>query len=503
MNIINILEENAQLFAKSPAVIDCNNNRCLNYGDLWHKVNAAAYGLMSIGVGAGDRVALYLNNGVEFIIAYLAILRLGAIAVPFNIQLKRCEIKRILQSSEAKVIIGANKELNQEVKPIRKDVPNLITTIGVGQHDEENLIDAKFEDLLNENGTVPKVELEDDQPAAIHFTSGTTGRMKGVILSHNNIAANAKINGHYLLGLNDQDRVLGVSPFCHVYFFQVVLGPLSVGACAVTIPRSSPKLALQAVEKYRVTHISTVPTMLRYMLNQYRERNYDISSWRVAGTAATNISLELVKEIKDTFNVDMFDTYGCTEASSTITYTRLRHYITGSVGAPAHGYSVKLLDDQGNEVPVGEIGELVVKGPGIFLGYWKMPEETKEAFTSEGWYKSGDLARQDKQGNLYIVGRKKDVIVSGGYNIYPWEVEEVLLSHPDIEDAVVIGRPDTDLGEIPVGYVILKDKASLEQKSVLSFCQKRLAKYKCPRDIIFRTAFKRSGSGKILKRCLD
>jgi acyl-CoA synthetase (AMP-forming)/AMP-acid ligase II len=173
MNIINILEENAQLFAKSPAVIDCNNNRCLNYGDLWHKVNAAAYGLMSIGVGAGDRVALYLNNGVEFIIAYLAILRLGAIAVPFNIQLKRCEIKRILQSSEAKVIIGANKELNQEVKPIRKDVPNLITTIGVGQHDEENLIDVKFEDLLNENGTVPKVELEDDQPAAIHFTSGT------------------------------------------------------------------------------------------------------------------------------------------------------------------------------------------------------------------------------------------------------------------------------------------------------------------------------------------
>lgn len=502
MNLISVIEENVQLFVKSPAVIDSYNNKTLTYGDLWQKVNAVALGLMSMGVGVGDRVALYLDNGAEFIIAYLAILRLGAIAVPFNIQLKRCEIKRILQCSEAKIIIGANKELIAEVMPIRSDVPNLIACIGVGKHDEESLINIKFEDLINGVGAVPKVELKDDQPAAIHFTSGTTGQTKGVVLSHNNIAVNAKINGHYLLGLNDRDRVLGISPFCHVYFLQIVLGPLSVGACVVTIPRSSPRLALEAVEKHKVTHLSTVPTMLSYMLNQYNEKNYDISSWRIAGTAAANISPELINEVKDRFNVDIFDTYGCTEASSTITYTRLRHYIPGSVGAPAHGYSVKLIDDKENEVPIGEVGELIVKGPGVFLGYWKMPEETKKVLTSEGWYKSGDLARQDEQGNLYIVGRKKEVIVSGGYNIYPWEIETVLLSHPDIKDAVIIGKPSPDLGEVPVGYVIPKNEGTLIEEAIISFCQERLARYKCPKTIEFKTTFPRSSSGKILKRYL-
>lgn len=501
MNFISILEENIQLFSKSIAIIDSATGQMITYQNLWDQVEAVTCGLVATGIEAGDRVALYLPNGMEFIVAYLAVLKAGAIAVPFNIQLKSQEIKRILKGSCAKAVIGREKELGEELIPIRHEFPNLHTVVGVGQNQGVRT-GLRFSDWLLNRGQATAVRLEDDQPAAIHYTSGTTGRMKGALLTHKNIAVNAKINGHYLLGLNDQDRVLGLSPYCHVYFFQVVLGPLSVGAAVVTLPRSSPRLALAAVEKYGITHVSTVPTMYGYLLKQFREGHYDVSSWRVAGSAATNISPEMAQTIQAVFQVDFFDTYGCTETSSTVTYTRLRHYKPGSVGLPAHGYSLKIVDDREGEVGGDQVGEVVVKGPGVFSGYWEMPEETKRFFTADGWYKTGDLGRQDQEGYVYIVGRKGDVIISGGYNIYPWEIEEVLLRHPAIADAAVVGRPDQDLGEIPVGYIILKQDADLSPEEMIAFCQKRLARYKCPREIKFVANFPRAASGKVLKRLL-
>ncbi|MEL7568305.1 MAG: class I adenylate-forming enzyme family protein [Dehalobacterium sp.] len=498
MNIIDIVENNAYLFKDSVAVIDAAVDKSISYQELWSKTDAVAYGLISLGISKGDRVALCLPNGAEFIISYFAVLKIGAIVVPFNPILKCNEVRSILENSLAKAIIMAGDEIRKKIMPIREGLPHLQHIIAEGNQ-EEGCGHISFNGWLLSRKHTPATHLQDDQPAAIHYTSGTTGQMKGAVLSHNNIAANALINGHYLLGLNDQDRVLGLSPFCHVYFFQVVLGPLCVGSCAVSLPRSSPKLALAAIEKYRVTHLSTVPTMFRYLLQQYQESRYDVSSWRVAGSAASGITIDLINEIQSVFKVDFFETFGCTEVSSTITYTRLRHPKCGSVGMPAHGYQVKLVNDKGAEVPQGEVGEIIVKGPGVFSGYWGLPELTKSAFTPDGWFKTGDLAHQDRDGYLYVAGRIKDVIISGGFNIYPRDIEETLLAHPNIADAVVIGKPHKDLGEVPVGYVILKPGVTLNENEIIDFCRHRLAKYKVPRGIKFESDFPRTASGKVQK----
>lgn len=267
----------------------------------------------------------------------------------------------------------------------------------------------------------------------------------------------------------------------------------------VTVPRSSPHLALGAIEKHKITHFAAVPTIYRYMLKCVKEQSYDLSSWRVAGSAGSSIDVELIDKIQKTFRVDFFESYGCTETSSTVTHNRLRHLRPGSIGQAAPGYQVRLINKMGNEAEIGEVGELQAKGLGIFKGYWGRPDCNDKVFTPEGWYKTGDLGTQDKEGFYYIVGREKDMIVSGGYNVYPKQVEEILLSHSDIEDAIVVGASDENLGEIPIGYVILKPGAEIKQEEVISFCKEQMAKYKVPRAIKFVKEFPRTHTGKICR----
>lgn len=497
-NINSILKKNADKSPLSPAIIDSNNGSITTYQDLWVRVNQVAYGLKSIGVNHGDRVAIYLPNGPEFIICYFAIMKLGAVAVPMNILYKSFEMQYILQNAAAKVLIGWEPELQENLMPVRATLDALQTVVGAGDQ-RRNACDLRLDDWFKASQVVPIAQVGDHHPAAILYTSGTTGRPKGAVLSHKNLAENAKINAQ-LLGVNDLDRALSSSPFNHVYFVQIVLGPLYAGASVITLPRSSPELALAAIEKYRATHFSSVPTMFRYMLQRFHERTYDLSSWRVAGSAAAGIAAEMIAEIVKTFGVDFLEAYGSTETSSTVTYTRLRHLRPGSIGLPALGYQVKLLDESNHEVGTGEVGELVVHGPGVFQGYWGMPETNLEVFTENGWFRSGDLARQDHDGYLYIVDRKQDMIVSGGYNVYPRELEEVLLSHPDVLESAVIGKPEPNLGEIPVAYVILRTGVNLNGEEIMAFCKKRMAKYKVPREVEIVQDFPRTASGKILKR---
>lgn len=499
MNLIKKMEMNAQLFADSIAIIDTGSDKQITYQELWGKIEAVAVGLASIGIGIGDRVALLLPNGAEFIICYYAVLRAGAIVVPVNTQLKEKEIQYVLANSGAKAIIGAAEEIMVKVAPLRGELPELGNIIAFGSQNGA-LDELQLEKWLesHKHGNTPKFpDLKEDQPAAIHYSSGTTGRMKGVVLSHFNIAYNSYINGYYVFSVNDQDRVLGLSPYCHVFFFLIVLGPLFAGATVVTVPRSSPRLALSAIEKYRITHFAAVPTIFRYMLQRVSEHSYDLSSWRIAGSAGSSIDIELIQSIQKTFEVDFFESYGCTETSSTVTYNRVRHLRPGSIGQAAPGYQVRLINKMEYEVAPGEVGEIQVKGPGIFKGYWGRPDCNDKVFTSEGWYKTGDLATQDKEGYCYIVGREKEMIVSGGYNVYPKQVEETLLSHPDIVEAIVVGAPDKNLGEIPVGYVILTPGVEIEQEEIISFCKERMAKYKVPRAIEIVKNFPRTHTGKI------
>lgn len=496
MNLIKKIETNAQLFADSIAIIDSGTDKQITYQELWDKIQSVAAGLLSLDIKNGDRVALLLRNGAEFIICYYAILSIGAIAVPINIQLKGNEIQYVLNDSGAKAIIVTAEELAAKLHSIRGQLTELQIMVSLGERNEA-LTEYQLEDWLESKTQVKVTELREDQPAAIHYSSGTTGRMKGIILSHGNIISNAHLNGNYVFGLNDQDRVLGLSPFCHVFFFLIVLGPLCVGATVVTVPKSSPHLALSAIEKYKITHFAAVPTIFRYMLQCLKEQAYDLNSWRVAGSAGSSIDTELIHEIQKNFEVDFFESYGCTETSSTVTYNRLRHLRPGSIGQAAHGYQVRLINKIGYEAAIGEVGEIQVKGPGVFKGYWGRPDCNDKVFTSEGWYKTGDLATEDKDSFYYIVGREKDMIVSGGYNVYPKQVEEILLSHPDIEDAIVVGASDENLGEIPIGYVILKSGAEIQQEEIISFCKERMAKYKVPHTIEIVMDFPRTYTGKI------
>lgn len=497
-NICSILKRNADQSPLSPALIDSSNGSITAYQELWLRVNQAAYGLKSIGVNHGDRVAIYLPNGPEFIICFFAILKLGAVVVPLNILSKSYEIEYILKNAAAKAVVGWEPELHENLMPVRATLEVMPTVVGAGDA-KLNACDLRLDDWFKVNQVTPMARVGDHHPAAILYTSGTTGRPKGAVLSQKNLAENAKINAQ-LLGINDLDRALSSSPFSHVYFVQSVLGPLFAGASVITLLRSSPDLALAAIQKYRATHFSGVPTMFRYMLQRFHERTYDVSSWRVAGSAAAGIAPEMIAEIVKTFDVDFLEAYGSTETSSTVTFTRLRHPRPGSIGLPAPGYQVKLLDESNREVGAGEVGELVVQGPGVFQGYWGMPESNQEVFTEEGWFRSGDLARQDHDGYLYLVDRKQDMMVSGGYNIYPRELEEVLLSHPDVLESAVLGKPDLNLGEIPVAYVILRWGSDLTVDEIMAFCQKRMAKYKVPRAIEIVQDFPRTASGKILKR---
>lgn len=500
-NLCSILKKNAAHSPMSPAIIDSSNGSITAYQELWLRVNQVAYGLKSIGVNHGDRVAVYLPNGPEFIICFFAIMKLGAVAVPLNILSKSYEIQYILENAAAKVLVGWEPELQENFMPVRATLEVMPTVVGAGEA-KLNACDLRLEDWFKVSQVMPMARVGDHHPAALLYTSGTTGRPKGAVLSQKNLAENAKINVQ-MLGINDLDRALSSSPFSHVYFVQSVLGPLFAGASVITLPRSSPELALAAIEKYRATHFSGVPTMFRYMLQRFRDRAYDLSSWRVAGSAAAGIAPEMIADIVKTFDVDFLEAYGSTETSSTVTYTRLRHPRPGSIGLPAPGYQVKLLDQRNREAATGEVGEIVVQGPGVFHGYWGMPETNQEVFTEEGWFRSGDLARRDCDGYLYLVDRKQDLIVSGGYNIYPRELEEVLLSHPDVLDSAVLGKPDSNLGEIPVAYVTLRTGVDVNADEIMAFCQERMAKYKVPREVKIVQDFPRTASGKILKRKLQ
>jgi len=498
MNLIKKMEVNARLFADSIAIIDTSADKKIKYKELWEKINAVAAGLLSLGIGKGDRVALLLPNGAAFIICYYAVLSVGAIAVPINIQLKEKEIQYCLANSGAMTIIGATKELVDKLTSIQTLLTELQFIVTYGERNEA-LTKFHLDDWLESKKEVSLPKLSKNQPAAIHYSSGTTGPMKGVVLTHDNTSSNAYLNGYYVFGLNDKDRVLGLSPYCHVFFFLIVLGPLYIGATVVTVPRSSPHLALKAIEKYRITHFAAVPTIYRYMLKCVQEQSYDLSSWRVAGSAGSSMDVELIDKIHKTFGVDFFECYGCTETSSTVTYNRLRHLKPGSIGQVAPGYQIRIINSMGKESGVGEVGELQVKGPGIFKGYWGRLDCNDKVFTPDGWYKTGDLATQDKDGFYYIVGREKDIIITGGYNVYPKEIEETLRSHADIEDAIVVGAYDDSLGEIPIGYVILKPGTEIGQEEVISFCKERMAKYKVPRSIKFVKEFPQTTSGKICR----
>lgn len=500
MNLSNIVAKNAGWNPGATAIICTETDRKYTYGEFNTLINRFGNALLEMGIAKGDRVAIYLPNSPEFIIAHFAIARIGAVAVPFNIMFKESEIKYIMNNSQAKMLIAAAKEAATNVSGILPELSALKQVITV---DESHLAGAVSFAAMLSSGKDELVisECAPDDTVSILYTSGTTGQPKGAMLTHNNFLSNAGLNNK-VLHVNDQDLFYTGTPFCHIFYVLSVLGPINAGAGLVVSPRFMPDKTLASIGKYRVTHYAGVPTMWIYMLDEYTPEKYDVASWRFAQSAGASMPGEYIRKIVDTFGVGFCECYGSTETSSTVTYGRLGHGKVGSIGPPAPGYRVKVIGEDGRELGRDEVGELVVKGPGVFKGYWKMPEATLDVLSDDGWYKTGDLGQFDSDGYYYIVDRKKDMIICGGYNIYPREIEEVLYTHPKVLEAVVIGIPDKEKGEIPKAFITLKQDAPAEPAEIIQFCKERMAAYKSPRFVDFVKEFPKNPTGKILKRVI-
>lgn len=499
MNISAIIDDNAARIPDSPAVICSEDGQIMTHAQFLTAINRFGNALRGLGVQKGDRVALFLPNSPAFLIAYFATVRIGAVATPFNIVFKSPEIHYILKNSRAKVMVSALPETQERLSAVRADLVHLEHVVTVGEVIDGSL---SFESLIESSDDIlAAVDCDPNDTACILYTSGTTGQSKGAMLTHYNWYANGMLNGKSVLHVNDQDIFYTGTPFCHIFFVLTVLGPMSAGAAILTSKRFIAANALKMISDYSVTHFAGVPTMYIYMLEEYRPFLYDLGAWRFAQSAGAAMPAEYIDKVVNIFGVGFCECYGSTETSSTVTFGRLGHGRAGSIGRVAPGWDIKIMDVDQNEVAGNDVGELWVKGQGLFRGYWENPAATTESFTDE-WFKTGDMGWKDEDGYYYLVDRKKDMIISGGYNIYPREVEDVLYAHPKVLEAAVIGLPDPVRGEVSAAYIVLKQGEVLSYEEIRGYCKERIAPYKVPHKFEFLGQLPKGPTGKILKRIL-
>lgn len=498
MNISSLITENASFHPHYKAVICGDDGREFTWYEFDKIVNKVCNALVNMGVKKGDRVAIYLPNSPEFLFTYFAAARIGAIANPFNTLFKTGEITYILNNSRAKVLVGSSEEIVQNLIGANAQVPDLEKIITVGRP-VQGTVD--FYSLISEASEhFNAVDCSPDELVTLMYTSGTTGQPKGAMLSHGNFMAIGALSSK-VLNINDQDLFLTAAPYCHIFFVLTVMGPFNAAAGIVTMQRFNPEKALELISRYQVTHFAGVPTMYIFMLQHYDSKKYDLTAWRFAQSAGASMPVEYINEVVEKFGVGFSETYGATETSSTITYNRLGHGRVGSVGPASYGIQVKVVDKSGDELPAEEVGEILIKGPGVFKGYWEMPEATREAFDGE-WYRTGDLGKYDEDGYFYIVDRKKDMLICSGYNVYPREVEEVIYQHPKVMEVAVLGIKDPVRGEVPKAFICLKDGEKMTDQEMIDFLKQRIASYKVPRNMEFLKELPKSPTGKILKRKL-
>jgi long-chain acyl-CoA synthetase len=421
--------------------------------------------------------------------AYAAILKAGGIIVPVVFLLSPEEVRHILSDSEAKIVITA-PELASKVEGWTGTV--ILVGGGPGGLAYEEIV-------AREPDTFTMVERADSDLAVILYTSGTTGRPKGVALSHANLASNARSAA----GLYELDRdawALSVLPLSHSYGLTVMNAGNILGTKGVLLRWFNPEGVLETIQRYRVQSMAGVPTMYVYLLNYPDAGRFDTSSMRSWGSGAAPLPLEIVEPFERKFGGKLMEGYGLTEASPVVSAHRLSGVRKlGSVGQPIPGVQVAILDDDDRALPTGDLGEVCVRGPNVMVGYYRMPEETARTLRN-GWLHTGDIGRLDSDGFLYIVERKKDLIIRGGFNIYPREVEEVLYAHPAVAEAAVVGMRDPLMGEDVLAFVVLKLGQEASAEAILAFCQERLAKYKCPKQVRFVDGLPKSPIGKILRK---
>ncbi|HMJ04492.1 MAG TPA: long-chain fatty acid--CoA ligase [Conexibacter sp.] len=488
-NLASLLTDSAARQPERPAIkLD---DAVLTYAQL-DGASAHVAGLLEQrGFQKGDRVGVMLPNVPHFPIVYYGILRAGGVVVPMNVLLKEREVAYYLEDSGARLLFAWH-DFGEEARPGAEAAGAQLVDVEA----------AGFQQLVGAAPARPQLaEVSDIDTAVILYTSGTTGKPKGAELTHANLYGNAKTKLETLIQLTADDVILGALPLFHSFGQTAALNAgMMAGATLTLLPRFDPAKALAMMERDRVSVFLGVPTMYMAMLGVPQGERPDTSSLRTCISGGASLPVEVLTAYESQFGTKILEGYGLSETSPVASFNHPdRERKPGSIGTPIRDVQMAVVDEHGKELPPGEVGEIVIRGPNIMKGYWQRPEATADAIRN-GWFHSGDLAKVDEDGYFFIVDRKKDLIIRGGYNVYPREVEEVLYEHPAVAEAAVLGIPDAEWGEEVGACVALKAGAEATPEELQAFVKEKIAAYKYPRVVWLVPELPKGPTGKILKR---
>ncbi|HOX27974.1 MAG TPA: long-chain fatty acid--CoA ligase [bacterium] len=497
MTIREVLEKNA--IEKPSKIYFYYDEMTHTYSEMDRFANRVANGLASLGAKKGDHVCLLLTNIPEFIYCMYGTTKSGMVFIPINPALQADEVLYILNNCEAKYLVveGSHLEL---IRSIRDKCEYLKDVLVVGKEISKD--ELMFSEMMSSTSDdPPSVKVVNDDVASIIYTSGTTGRPKGAMLTHGNYMFDASAIVKRAQ-MTENDRFMCILPLFHVNGqVATTLAPLYAGGSMVLVHRFSASTFFQTVDKFKPTAFSAVPTIYAMLLNTPGTEQYDLKSLRFCICGAAPMPVEVFKNFEKKFNASILEGYGLSEGTCASSVNPLEKKKIGSIGTPLEGQDMKIVDANEKELPPGETGEIVVKGPNVMVGYYKNPEATAATIVNE-WLHTGDLGHIDEDGFFYIVGRKKEMIIRGGENIYPKEIEEVLYQHADVVEAAVCGVPDKFYGEEVKAFIQLRPGSAKSEKDYLDYCFSKLARYKCPKSVAFVDEMPKTATGKIQKRKL-
>jgi long-chain acyl-CoA synthetase len=491
MNVSNLLRRAAQRLPDKVALIDASGDT-IDFAAFDREADRVATALRAAGIGNGDRVAIAMHNLPQFPFAYFGILRAGAVAVPLNAFLTQKEVTGILEDAGATAAITA-PPFEDVIRAAESEVGSLHAIFSVREW--AAIAPAEV-------GPVEPSTDENDL-AVLAYTSGTTGEPKGAMLTHRNLLANLRQQMEVPHSAREDDVFLLALPLFHIFGLNVTLGLLAMnGATGLLLDRFEPIPALRAIEQHKVTVLFGAPTMYTAWVDTPGADQYDLSSVRLAISGAAPLAPDVLQRFKEMFGVDVWEGYGLTETAPTLTTNRMADEpCPNSVGMPLPEVELRIVDEDGKDVELGDTGEVIVRGPNVFSGYWNRPEETEAAFT-DGWFRTGDVAVRDEEGYIYLVDRKRDLIIVSGFNVFPSEVEDAILRNEKVAEAAVVGVPHPYTGEAVKAYVVLEDGATATPSDLLADVERHIARFKCPRSIEIVEKLPHLLTGKVLRRAL-
>jgi fatty-acyl-CoA synthase len=513
--LTEVLRKALRLYPDKRAIV-CGD-RSWTYREFGERANRLSQALLALGVSKGDRVAILHRNCHRYLECYFGVMQIGATLVPLNYRLIPSDWQSTIEDSGSRLILAEDvfQERLESVADVVSGLADVVWCPGEVASSTPGSSPAGYESLLSAASpeAPPAVAIESEDAAQIYYTSGTTGQGKGVVLTHRNVCMHA-LGTIAEFKLSDGDVWLHAAPMFHLADGWATWSITWVGGVHVVVPEFREHAVLEAIQTERVTTTNLIPTMLNALVNYPQVQEYDYSSLRLLLTGGSAVARSLAERAMETFGCDFAQTYGMTETSPYLTVSTLKHHLLGlspeeqmrfraSTGREFITIELRVVDEQGRDVPQDgeQVGEIIVRGDSVMKEYWNLPELTERAF-EDGWLYTGDMAVMDEEGYVTIVDRKRDMIITGGENVYSVEVENVLYSHPAILEAAVIGVPDERWGEAVKALVVLKEGQEVSQEEVIRFCKDRMAHFKAPKSVDFLPTLPRTGSAKIAKGVL-